>query len=201
MNPMLSKLLHPNQQLIRPQEGFGVIDMAEWMMLLDMDDERYPTAGDWVTVRRGLYKGDVGYIQSVENWGQITLLLVPRLPSPPIVGSSSGKRKRSGTRTDPCLFTEGMVMNFVRNHSITRFQQGVDHSWWTILGRKFEHALEVRTFHCHSVSFTSVSMPSSTFYEFKKAPHPDIMNVTFPCPSEWKFSEGECVVAIKPSEK
>ena len=44
-------------------------------------------------------------------------------------------------------------------------------------------------------------MPSSTFYEFKKAPHPDIMNVTFPCPSEWKFSEGECVVAIKPSEK
>jgi hypothetical protein len=93
MSPMLSKLLHSNQQLICPQEGFGVIDMAEWMMLLDMDDERYPAAGDWVTVRHGLYKGDVGYVQSIENWGQITLLLVPHLPSPPIVGSSSGKRK------------------------------------------------------------------------------------------------------------
>jgi hypothetical protein len=93
MNPMLSKLLHSNQQLIRPQEGFGVIDMAEWTMLLDMDDERYPAAGDWVTVRRGLYKGDVGYVQSIENWGQITLLLVPCLPSPPVVGSSSRKRK------------------------------------------------------------------------------------------------------------
>ena len=40
-----------------------------------------------------------------------------------------------------------------------------------------------------------------TFYEFKKAPHPDIMNTTFPCPSDWKFSEGEHVVVIKPSEK
>jgi hypothetical protein len=27
------------------------------------------------------------------------------------------------------------------------------------------------------------------------------MNTTLPCPSEWKFSEGERVVAIKPSEK
>jgi hypothetical protein len=94
-----------------------------------------------------------------------------------------------------------MVINFARNHGVTQFQQGEDDSWWTILGRKFEHALEVRRFHRHSVSATSVSMPSSTFYEFKKAPHPDIMNATFPCPSEWKFSEGECVVAIKPSEK
>jgi hypothetical protein len=200
MNPMLSKLLHSNQQLIRPQEGFEVIDMAEWTMLLDMDDERYISVGDWVTVRRGLYKGDVGYVRSAENGGQITLLLVPRLPSPPVVGSS-GKRKRSGTRADPRLFTENMVINFARNHGVTQFQQGEDDSWWTILGRKFEHALEVRRFHRHSVSATSVSMPSSTFYEFKKAPHPDIMNATFPCPSEWKFSEGECVVAIKPSEK
>ncbi|KAF8222995.1 hypothetical protein L208DRAFT_1319424, partial [Tricholoma matsutake] len=101
MNPMLSKLLHSNPQLIHPQEGFGAIDMEEWTMLLDMDDERYPSVGDWVTICHGLYKGDVGYIQSIENWGQITLLLVPRLPSPPMVGSSSGKRKQSGTHADP----------------------------------------------------------------------------------------------------
>jgi hypothetical protein len=44
-------------------------------------------------------------------------------------------------------------------------------------------------------------MPSTTFYKFQKAPYPGIMNVTFPCPSEWKFFEGEHVVAIKPSEK
>ncbi|KAF8220644.1 hypothetical protein L208DRAFT_1332634 [Tricholoma matsutake] len=197
MNPVLSKWLHSNSQLICPEEGFGVIDMAEWTMLLDMDDERYPSVGDWVTIHCGLYKGDVGYVWSAKNWGQITLLLVPRLPSPPMVGSSSGKRKQSGTYTDPCLLTKDMVMNFARNHGVTQFQKGEDNLWWIILGCKFEHALEVRTFHCHSVSSTSVSMPSSTFHEFKKAPHPDIMNATFPCPSEWKFSEGECVVDLE----
>ena len=38
MNRALSKLLLSNHQLIRPQEGFGVIDMEEWIMTLDMDD-------------------------------------------------------------------------------------------------------------------------------------------------------------------
>jgi hypothetical protein len=123
MNPVLSKLLHSNQQLIRPQEGFGAIDMAEWTMLLDMDDERYPSVGDWVTVRCGLYKGDVGYVQSVENWGEVSLLLVPRLPPPPMVDSSSRKRKRSGTRTDPRLFTKEMQVGIAKNHDITRIYE------------------------------------------------------------------------------
>ena len=92
MNHALSKLLHSNPQLFCLQEGSGVINMAEWMMPLDMDNERYPSVGDWVTICRGLYKGDVGYVQHIENWGQITLLLVPCLSSPPVVGSS-GKRK------------------------------------------------------------------------------------------------------------
>ena len=80
MNRALAKLLHSNHQLIRPQEGFEAIDMEEWTMLLDMDDKRHPSVGDWVTVRCGLYKGDVGYIQFVKNWGKVGLLLVPRLP-------------------------------------------------------------------------------------------------------------------------
>jgi hypothetical protein len=200
MNPMLSKLLHSNQQLIRAQEGFGAIDMAEWTMLLDMDDERYPSVGDWVTVRRGLYKGDVGYVRSVKNRDEVSLLLVPRLPPPPVVDSSSRKRKRSGTRADPRLFTKEMRVGVAKNHDITRIYEEIDGSW-TMFGRKFQDGLEVRTVHCQSVSPTSVSMPSTTFYEFQKAPHPDIMNATFPCPSEWKFFEGERVVAIKPSEK
>jgi hypothetical protein len=93
--------------------------MKEWTMLLDMNDERYPSVGDWVTVHHGLYKGDVGYIQSVENWGQVTLLLVPHLPPPPRVGSSSGKRKWSAFCTDPHLFTKEMLMNVTMNHGIT----------------------------------------------------------------------------------
>jgi hypothetical protein len=86
------------------------------------------------------------------------------------------------------------------NHGVTQFWESVDELSWMILGRTLEHTLELRTFHWHSVSSSFVSMPSATFYKFRKAPHPDIMNATFPCPSEWKFSEGEHVVAIKPSE-
>ena len=40
MNRALSKLLQSNHQLLRPQEGFGAIDMEEWIMTLDMVDER-----------------------------------------------------------------------------------------------------------------------------------------------------------------
>jgi hypothetical protein len=117
-----------------------------------------------------------------------------------MVGSSSGKRKWSGICTDPCLFTRDMLVNVAMNHGVTQFQESVDELSWMILGWTFKHTLELRTFHWHSVLSTSVSMPSATFYKFKKAAHPDIMNMTFPCPSEWEFSEGECVVAIKPSE-
>ena len=118
MNRALSKLLQSNHQLLRPQEGFGAIDMEEWIMTLDMVDERSPSVGDWVTVCHGLYKGDTGYVQGIENWGQITVLLVPRLPAPPVAGSS-GKKKRSGTRSNPCLFTKEMVRGVMRKHGIT----------------------------------------------------------------------------------
>ena len=108
MTHALSKLLHSNHQLICPQECFGVIDMEEWIMTLDMVDEKCPSVGNWVTVCRGLYKGDTGYVQAIENWGQVTILLVPHLPAPPMAGSSR-KRKQSGTCTDPHLFTKEMV--------------------------------------------------------------------------------------------
>ena len=68
MNPALSTLLHSNHQVIHPQEGFSMINMQEWMMLLDMDDEQNFSVGDWVTVCCGLCKGDIGYVQSIKNW-------------------------------------------------------------------------------------------------------------------------------------
>ena len=115
MNCALSKLLHSNHQLICPQEGFGAIVMEEWTMSLDMDDERHPTVGDWVTVHCGLYKGDVGYIWAIKNWGQVSLFLVLCLPAPP----ASQKRKWSGTHTNPHMFTKEMRIDIARDHSIT----------------------------------------------------------------------------------
>ena len=61
-----------------------------------------------------------------------------------------------------------------------------------LLGRTFENSLECRTFNLSAISLT-VSMSNNTFFLFQCALHPKTRHTTFPCPSEWKFSEGEHV--------
>ena len=129
MNPALAKLLFSASNIVCPNDRLFLIDMEEWTKLLDMDSGiKFPSVGDWVTVCRGLYKGDVGYILSVENWGQVTLLLIPRPPPPPEVGPSSGKgkRKQSGTCSNPAMFTWEVLDNVLLTHSITQYKQEDD---------------------------------------------------------------------------
>jgi hypothetical protein len=75
-------------------------------MLLDMDNERYPSVRDWVTVHHGLYKGDVGYIQFVENWGKVSLLLVPHLPPLPWLVLHLGKGNSLASALTPVCLPE-----------------------------------------------------------------------------------------------
>jgi len=69
----------------------GEINPSDFTRLLTM---REPTCnlkeGEWAQVRKGLYKGDVGLVVAVENWG-MEVLLPPRL-NPPI--SSSGLKRK-----------------------------------------------------------------------------------------------------------
>jgi len=165
--------------------------------LLDMDSGiKFPSVGDWVTVCHGLYKGDVGYISSIENWGQVTFLLIPCPPPPSEVGpsSSKGKRKQSGTCPDPAMVTWEVLDNILLTHGITQYKQEDDRTKMTcvLLGHTFENSLEHRTFNLSAISLT-VSMLNDTFFLFQSALHPKTRHVTFPCPSEWKISEGKCV--------
>ena len=59
--------------------------------------------GDWVQVLKGTYKRDIGYVAAVENWGGVSLLLVPHLPASSHLDSSLSKRKCLHLTT-PCLF-------------------------------------------------------------------------------------------------
>jgi hypothetical protein len=70
------------------------IDFQDWMKMLTMQDGKLqPVIGQWVWVRKGMYKGDVGVVRGVENWSGVCLLLLPRQPPPR--SSRSLKRKHS----------------------------------------------------------------------------------------------------------
>ncbi|KAF9467059.1 hypothetical protein BDZ94DRAFT_1305560 [Collybia nuda] len=91
MNADLSALLQSSPLIFRPRDGITGIRLEEWVSLLKMRyAEEVPSAGGWVTIRRGLYRGDVGYVSLVQNWGKLNVLLLPRLP-PPQNGDSSKK--------------------------------------------------------------------------------------------------------------
>jgi len=95
MNPALIHLLKWTPGIIRTRQDLvcGEINPSDFMRLLTMTE---PTCnlkeGEWAQVRKGLYKGDVGLVVAVENWG-VEVLLPPRLNPP--VSSSGLKRKRS----------------------------------------------------------------------------------------------------------
>jgi len=115
--------------------------MEEWMKLLDMDSGiKFPSVGDWVTVFHGLYKGDVGYVSSIKNWGQVTLILIPcPLPHP---SSGKGKRKWSGTCPNPTMFTWEILDNILLTHGITQYKQEDDGTkiMCVLLGCTFENS-------------------------------------------------------------
>jgi hypothetical protein len=95
MNEHINRLLKITPGIVCRRTGIfrEQIDFKDWTKLLTMKDvETNVDVGKWVRVRRGTYKGDVGYVLASKSWG-VRLLLVPRLP-PPNLASSTSKRKR-----------------------------------------------------------------------------------------------------------
>ena len=65
-------LLNLTPGIIRKQ--FGVvrqtIDPSDWVKLLTMQDPMMVVkANQWIRVRNGAYKGDLGFVTHVEAWG------------------------------------------------------------------------------------------------------------------------------------
>jgi hypothetical protein len=83
MNDHLRHLLNLTPGIIRNQSGliFQHIDSSDGLRLLKMQHASPPEVGKWVQVRRGIYKGDVGYVTSTKSGG-VQLLLIPRLSQP-----------------------------------------------------------------------------------------------------------------------
>jgi hypothetical protein len=70
-----------------------LIDPSDWVKLLTMQDPiSVANAGQWIRVRKGVYKGDLGFVTRVEAWGT-EVLVVPRLKTPTPQADTSLKRK------------------------------------------------------------------------------------------------------------
>jgi hypothetical protein len=65
-------LLNSTPGIIRKQSGIvrQSIDPSDWVKLLTMQDPMMVVkAGQWIQVRTGVYKDDVGFVKCVEPWG------------------------------------------------------------------------------------------------------------------------------------
>ena len=88
LNRKLDDLLRLLPGVIR-SKGVAVktcVEPSDWKATLSIPDAavtRGLAVGKWALVSKGVYKGDLGYVSRIEPWGGVTLLLVPRLRTPP----------------------------------------------------------------------------------------------------------------------
>jgi transcription antitermination factor NusG len=190
MNEHINRLLKLTPGIVSRRTGIirEQIDFEDWTKMLTMHDiEANVDVGRWVRVRKGTYKGDVGYVLASESWG-VRLLLVPRL-SPPNLASSSLKRKRSTVAPEPALFDFNTIEHIYGTPAVK--QNDGTHRF---RGNIFSDGLLLKKYDFHSISLTSVFMPTSTFFLFQQSHHPTILAARFPCPVEWSFDEGDQVL-------
>lgn len=160
------------------------IEFNDWKSLLTMHGFKdTPKVGEWVGIRKGSYKGDVGYVNTVDGLG-IQLLLVPRLPAPQPSGTLH-KRKRPSP-SGPTLFKPASIKE---DYGIQ--PTCIAGNLYSFRGNHFDHGLIVKVFDFSSVS-KARHMPLHLVYHFVESQHPTLTeSSTFPRPLEWEFAEGD----------
>ena len=180
MNKQLGKLLTITPGVFQNRDGlvYQWIERSEGLKLLTMSDSN--PLGQWVKVRRGIYKGDVGHVMSTRD-SSVRLLLVSRLLPP----KSNGVHTHS---TAPALFDHETVKQVYGTEPVR-----VNENIYSFQGKTFEHGLVIKEFSLNSVSKTVSSIPLHLFCLFEESSHPNIeaCRSIFPKPSEWCFAEGD----------
>ena len=156
------------------------IDFQDWTKVLSQHNSTPNSnlaVGDWVQVLKGTYKEDIGYVAAVENWGGVSLLLVPCLSASSHLDSSLSKRKCLRLTT-PCLFDP--IQQKAHIYHFNRYT--------------FEFRLILKAFNLHSVSSTSLYISSQLLFLYHSADNPALTTSTFSRPLEWYFAAGEMVL-------
>ena len=183
--------------IIRTQSGVvrQMIDPSDWVKLLTMQD---PTtvvkANQWIRVRKGVYKGDIGFVTHVEGWGA-QVLVVPRLKTPTPKAATSLKRKRTPFKPEPMLFDPATFSSVFQREPKLHYN-----GTYTSRRLVFDHGLLRLDLDLHSISLNSTGVPGQILWLFNLSSHPSLTGSQYPRPEEWIFEEGERVT-ICSSEK
>ena len=191
MNLRLQHLLKITPGVVSSVTGLVLqkISHADGMKLLcSQHSGEALRAGQWVQVRRGHYKGDVGYVLSI-NSQQVRLLLVPRLLPP--LGSNA-----ASSVSPPALFDSEDVHHLYKIEPIL-----IREHVYSFQGNIFEHGLMTKEYSFSLVSTKVSSMPFELVWPFCRSNHPVLYRskFTFPRPSEWQFDIGENVYFVHDS--
>ena len=183
MNDFLRHLVKRAPGIIRNQSGFICerVDSADGLTLLEMQHVSPPEVGKWVQVRKGIYKGDMGYVVST-RCGEVQLLLIPRLSQ-----SQASMGNRSESRSAPILFDCEAVKQLY-NIEPVRIQESI----YSFQGDRFEHGLITKSYSPNLISTTVSCMPLDLLCLFLESCHPTLTpSCSFLKPSEWHFVEGD----------
>jgi hypothetical protein len=190
-------LLNLTPGIIRKQNGVvrNIIDPTDWVKLLTMQD---PTtlvkSGQWVRVRKGTYKGDIGFVSRVYTWGA-RVLVVPRLKTPTSQEATSLKRKRTSTKAEPSLFDSGTFSSLFQIQPKLQYD-----GTYTSRGLIFDHGLLQLNLDLHSIDLNFTGIPTRILQFFKLSSHPLLTGSKYPRPKEWIFEEGERVIISSAKE-
>jgi len=188
-----TNLLSSTPGIIRKRSGVvrHAIDPFDWVKLLTMKDPMTVVeAHQWIRVRKGAYKGELGFVTHVEAWGA-RVLVVPRLKSPTARAATSLKRKRTPIMPEPSLFDPATFSTMFQREPKLQYNGS-----YTSRGLVFHHGLLELNLDLHSISLNSARVSSRILGLFKLSSHPALVGTGFPPPEEWTFEEGERVFIV-----
>ncbi|SJL15928.1 uncharacterized protein ARMOST_19436 [Armillaria ostoyae] len=184
----LQLLSYPSVMRTRNEPIFERVRLDEQVAILHAHMTRTAVdSGTWVILRSGAYRGEVGCVAAVHDWG-LDVLVVPRFfPHEP--WPNTRKIKRSESRHG--LWRSGGVMGTPlatkqEVHGITKPSPM----------HKFEYDHQLLLIECYRDNVAPAkAMPLFILELFHLSSHPIVLaaEAQAPCPHEWYFHKGELV--------
>lgn len=192
-HPLLREILYQRSD-IRKRTIVAVAE-DQLAQTLFVQDEPIYRRGQWLSIQKGLYKGDVGIVveDPNEDADGVCLMVVPRIHYQVLEGR---KRKRAQNKAKPVLFSPSLVAPEYR----FRLTALADHLHDPYCKNAYNYE-EVGQF-SYGLTFLVLNsrflvpaqyIPPLLRTKFYQSGHPAILDFPMPSADFWVFSKGESV--------